>query len=85
MYLILFQQGQQPWSYVYRMPLSPTTNLEDKVRQVEEKLGIPPGQGVAIRYERRGENLFRVVMILFVVAVLAMFLRAGKRKTRGLQ
>jgi spastic paraplegia protein 7 len=52
--------------------------LEDKIREAEAKLGIQAGEGMPINYERRGENAFRILMIVFVIVVLGAFVRTGR-------
>ena len=45
--------------------------VETRIREAEDKLGIPPGSGVSIAYERKSEGLARVISLAIGVAIFA--------------
>jgi spastic paraplegia protein 7 len=62
--------------------------VEKRIREAEDKLGIPPGSGVSIAYERKSEGLARVISIAIGLAVFtALFMmarNAGSQFTSGM-
>jgi len=65
-----------------------SANLEDKIRQIEAKIGIPPGNGVSITYDRKPEAIGQGLGVAFTVAVLVaiglLFRRMGRSFTSGI-
>ena len=62
--------------------------VEKRIREAESKLGIPPGSGVSIAYERKSEGLARVISTIIALAVVGgifMLVRnAGSQITGGM-
>ena len=62
--------------------------VERRIREAENKLGIPPGSGVSIAYERKSEGLARLITLgigLAIFAAMIMFMRnAGSQLTSGM-
>ena len=62
--------------------------VEIRIREAEDKLGIPPGSGVSIAYERKSEGLARVISLVIGLAVFtALFVlarNAGSQFTSGM-
>jgi len=78
-------KGQPVKTPNFSLSLAKVENLEDRVREVEDKIGIRPGDGVAITYERKSENIAYIIwgaFILIVFAVLA-FSSRNIRMTMG--
>ena len=44
----------------------------------EAKLGIPAGEGMAIKYERKTENIAGILGIVLVVGLLALLFAGGR-------
>ena len=51
--------------------------VETRIREAEDKLGIPPGSGVSIAYERKSEGLARVISLAIGVAIFVISLRVS--------
>ena len=60
------------------MALQNIEDLEDRIRMAEDKLGIPPGEGMAIKYERKTENIAGILGIFLVVGLLALIFAGGR-------
>uniref|UniRef100_A0A0K2T9J2 AAA+ ATPase domain-containing protein n=1 Tax=Lepeophtheirus salmonis TaxID=72036 RepID=A0A0K2T9J2_LEPSM len=59
---------------VFRLEIPPSTNLEDKIRDAEYKLGIGPGGGLSIVYDRGMEDFSKfIAAIIACIAVAAIF------------
>ena len=52
--------------------------VETRIREAEDKLGIPPGSGVSIAYERKSEGLARVISLAIGVAIFAAIFMLAK-------
>ena len=60
--------------------------VETRIREAESKLGIPPGSGVSIAYERKSEGLARIITTIIgltIVGVLLMALRNAGSQISG--
>ena len=66
-------KGQRVISPVFRLALPNIDNVEDRIREAEAKLGIPPGDGISVAYERRSETFAYLFWGFFIVAVFALF------------
>ena len=62
--------------------------VERRIREAEEKLGIPPGSGVSIAYERKSEGLARTISMLIALGIFAaivmLFRNVGSQFRGGL-
>ena len=56
-----------------------TQDIEAKIRESEEKLGIRPGDGVVITYERQSQNVAFVLYAAFIIGIFALFMRGMGR------
>lgn len=52
--------------------------LEDKIREAEARLGIQPGGGVSITYERNSETLGRVITLFFGLGLITVLFMMGR-------
>ena len=52
--------------------------VEDRIRETEARIGIPPGSGVSITYERKTENAARVIATAIVLGGLVLLFTALK-------
>lgn len=73
-----FVQGQRIFNGRFKLALQNIEDLEDRIRMAEAKLGIPPGEGLAIKYERRTENIAGILAIVLVVGFLALLFAGGR-------
>ncbi len=64
MILVRHHEEQRLLTYVvvliHRLNIPSTENLEDRIREAEAKIGIRPGDGISIKYERKSETLVRL-------------------------
>ena len=58
-----------------RMQIPSSENLEARIREAEQKLGIRPGDGVSISYERGSETVGSFIYLALVGLIFAFFLR----------
>ncbi|XP_024892769.1 paraplegin [Temnothorax curvispinosus] len=64
----------------YHMAVPSIENFEEKLRKVEKNLGIKPGQGVQVIYERKIEYIASIVRFaLFALVAIAAFSFVRKR------
>lgn len=71
-------KGQLVMDNVFILAIPSTTVLEDRIREAEAKLGINPGEGVSVRYERHTENVSRIFFVLLVIGLLYALFKTGK-------
>ena len=70
----------------YQNDMKKSENMvEQRIREAENKLGIPPGSGISIAYERKSEGLARAISMIIALAIggaVLMILRnAGSQFT----
>lgn len=54
------------------------SKFEEKLRKAEEKLGVKPGNGVPIVYERGEDTASKLLSALIIGAILLSLLSRGK-------
>ncbi|KAL6263464.1 hypothetical protein P5V15_006255 [Pogonomyrmex californicus] len=55
----------------YFLSVPSVENFEEKLRRVENSLGIKPGQGVQVVYQRGQEIIVNIIRLLFIVSITA--------------
>lgn len=60
------------------MNIADTKSFEEKLREAETRLGIPPENGVPIVYERTNDTAGKLLATLIVLGILFGFLTRGK-------
>ena len=63
-------KGRRMDHRTFHMNIIDTSNFEEKLRAAEQRLGIPPGRGVPVVYERNTDTAGRLLTTLIAVAVL---------------
>ncbi|XP_043287010.1 paraplegin [Venturia canescens] len=69
-------KGKPSLLRVYHMFVSDATQLEEKLREAEAALGIRPGHGVPIVYERRNEFLPFIIVLALTLFILSFITRS---------
>ncbi|KAI5730600.1 hypothetical protein M8J76_015571 [Diaphorina citri] len=62
----------------FHMNIADTKSFEEKLREAETRLGIPPENGVPIVYERTNDTAGKLLATLIVLGILFGFLTRGK-------
>ncbi|CAD6241497.1 GSCOCG00009293001-RA-CDS [Cotesia congregata] len=62
--------GKRSILRTYQMIVADATQLEEKLREAEKALGIPPGQGVPIVYQRVNENTSFLIALAVTIGIL---------------
>jgi len=71
-------KGQMlPGETIFRLSLPNIDQLENKIREAELSMGIRPGNGVSVTYERKSENLGRIVSLVIFLGLAAMVLKGA--------
>ena len=60
------------------MVLQSADDLEIRIREAEARLGIPPDNGISIKYERRSETIGRLVKLTSSCDPLVLLLLIGR-------
>merc|ERR1719186_653176 len=68
-------QGKVLNTTIVRLVTPQVDNMETKIREAEEKMGIRPGDGISVTYERRSENMGQMMGMLVVVGLGLLLLR----------
>ena len=68
-------QGKVLNTTIVRLVTPQVDNMETKIREAEEKMGIRPGDGISVTYERRSENMGQMMGMLVVVGLGILLLR----------
>ncbi|XP_011870335.1 PREDICTED: paraplegin [Vollenhovia emeryi] len=67
-------KGKRSMYKNYLMAVPSIENFEEKLRKVEQKLGIKAGQGVQVIYERKMEYIAAIMKIALIVLIIATVL-----------
>ena len=67
-------KGQRVNRRTYHMNIVDVDKFEEKIRVSEARLGIAPGRGVPIVYERNSDTAGKLLSYLIVIAVVASIL-----------
>lgn len=68
-YFILFFQSEHK---TYHLKLAAIEKFEEKLRDVERKLGILAGQGVPVIYERNQDTSWLILFGILAIAIYTM-------------
>lgn len=56
--------------------------MEDKIREFEQKIGIPMGGGIPIAYERKFDNYGTFMATAFIIMVFAFVFNMARKNIR---
>lgn len=62
---------------VFNLSLPSVDQLENKIREAEQKMDIRPGNGVSVTYERKSEGFARILSLLVFLGIAAMILKGA--------
>ena len=66
----------------YRMEYQPGMDIEGKIREFEQKMGIPHEGGVSINYQRQGENFGKIIPLILMGLVGFVIFSSMRKSTR---
>ena len=75
-------QGRPLAGNTVRLVTSKVNNIEARIREAEQQMGIKAGQGVSITYERRSESMGQVLGLVLVTALLVLLFRVMSKNVR---
>eukprot|EP00092_Neocalanus_flemingeri_P024531 GFUD01026605.1.p1 GENE.GFUD01026605.1~~GFUD01026605.1.p1 ORF type:complete len:767 (+),score=233.55 GFUD01026605.1:666-2966(+) len=68
-------QGKVLNTTIVRLVTPQVDNMEAKIREAEEKMGIRPGDGISITYERKSEAMGQMMGMLLVAGLVLLLFR----------
>merc|ERR1719336_2710324 len=68
-------QGKVLNTTIVRLVTPQVENMEARIRDAEEKMGIRSGNGISVTYERKSEAMGRVMGMLLIAGILVMLFR----------
>lgn len=71
-------KGRRATSNVFHMAIADTSTFEEKLRDVEKRLGVSESNGLTVQYERNSDTASKLVISLLVAAVMISLLSRMK-------
>jgi len=68
-------QGRVLNTTIVRLVTPSVDNMESRIRDAEEKMGIRPGQGISITYERKSEAMGQFFGLMLIAGVAILIFR----------
>lgn len=78
-------QGKVLNTTIVRLVTPQVDNMEAKIREAEEKMGIKAGDGISVTYERNSEVMGQMLGLVLVAAVLLGLFRMGGAMSKNVR
>ena len=71
-------KGQKVRFRTYHMNVADISKFEEKLRLAEERMGVPPGKGIPVVYQRDADTAGKMLGLLILLAIVASILSRMK-------
>ena len=78
-------KGQQLNTQVVRIVTANVDNIESKVREVEQRMGIKSSDMISVTYERQSENIGRGIAMLIGLALVVLAFRGFQAMSKNVR
>ena len=78
-------KGQQLNTQVVRIVTANVDNIESKVREVEQRMGIKSSDMISVTYERQSENTGRGIAMLIGLALVVLAFRGFQAMSKNVR
>merc|ERR1712013_640169 len=78
-------QGKVLNTTIVRLVTPQVENMEAKIREAEEKMGIRPGNGISVTYERKSETMGRLFGMLLIAGILVLMFRGFRAMSKNVR
>jgi len=78
-------QGKVLNTTIVRLVTPQVENMEAKIREAEEKMGIRPGNGISVTYERKSETMGRLFGMLLIAGILVLLFRGVRAMSKNVR